>query len=404
MDQERRLSTFEKIVDSENLFYAFRKARKGKGRTGPVSRFDFHCDTFLWELQKELAEKTYLPGKYVSFRIRYPKPRLITAAPFRDRVVHHALCAVIAPLFESRFLPCSFANRPGFGTHRAFRSARRSCREYTYVLKCDVKRFFPSIDHEILKRMVSDVVGDEDTLGLIDTLIDAESGCESYDNQTGSMPLFDSLRRRGIPIGNLTSQFFANIYLNGLDHFVVEALECAPYIRYVDDFLLFGASKQALGRFREAIREYLRSIRLVLHEKKQEIFPVRNGVDFLGYRITPRGVRVRTSNVRTFQKRTKARIAHYRQGKLPLEKISEGVRSWIAHARHADSYRLREVILNRIVVEGGGPLSDGPWRGVEQYQREQLPVRVSQQQQSEQPQQQHRVPRGAPLQALVPGS
>lgn len=130
-----------------------RKARKGKGRTGPVSRFDFHCDTFLWELQKKLAEKTYLPGKYVSFRILYPKPRLITAAPFRDRVVHHALCAVIAPLFESRFLPCSFANRPGFGTHRAFRAARRSCREYAYVLKCDVKRFFPSIDHEILKRL-----------------------------------------------------------------------------------------------------------------------------------------------------------------------------------------------------------------------------------------------------------
>jgi hypothetical protein len=165
---------------------------------------------------------------------------------------------VIVPIFEASFLPCSFANRKGYGTHRAFRLAKACCRRFRYVLKCDVKRYFPSIDREILKEKVRGPITDPDTLWLIETIIDGESGCESFYNGTGDMPLFDSVRKRGIPIGNLTSQVFANVYLDSLDHFVCEGLGCREYLRYVDDFVLC----------RDEIAAHLRGIRLVLHEKK----------------------------------------------------------------------------------------------------------------------------------------
>jgi retron-type reverse transcriptase len=132
MAEEPGMTCFEKIASSENLFDAFLKARKGKGRSAAVSSFDFNFDKLLWEIQEELSRKTYRPGAYASFRIRHPKPRLITAAPFRDRVVHHALCNVIVPLFEQRFLPCSHANRRGFGTHRAFRVVKSFFRQYRF--------------------------------------------------------------------------------------------------------------------------------------------------------------------------------------------------------------------------------------------------------------------------------
>jgi retron-type reverse transcriptase len=236
------------------------------------------------------------------------------------------------------------------GTHKAFRAAKRCCARFPYVLKCDVKRYFPSIDHEILKSMIREAVDDAETLWLIDAIIDAESGCESYDPGVGEMPLFDSVRRRGIPIRNLTSQFFANVYLDPLDHFVVETLGCAAYLRYVDDFVLFHDDKRVLAGWREEIRQFLRGLRLALHPRKQEVFPVKNGLDFLGYRITPRGVRVRKSNVRAFQRRMKARVARYRGGSIPAESIAMSVRSWIAHVSHADSWRLRTAVLDKIVL------------------------------------------------------
>ncbi len=173
------------------------------------------------------------------------------------------------PLFEEHFLPCSFANRKGYGTHKAFYLARRYYRKYAYILKCDIKRYFPSIDHEILKQKIREVIHDEDTLRLIDSIIDSESGCESYYNGAGDLPLFDCYRKRGIPIGNLTSQYFSNIYLNSLDHFVFNTLGYKAYIRYVDDFVLFKDNKQELKIFKEKIKKYLYDLRLVLKCSRQ---------------------------------------------------------------------------------------------------------------------------------------
>jgi RNA-directed DNA polymerase len=183
------------------------------------------------------------------------------------------------------------------------------------------------------------------------------------------VPLFDSVRPRGIPIGNLTSQFFANVYLDPMDHFIVQTLGCAPYVRYVDDFVLFGNDNKTLAAWRQEIRDFLVELRLALHENKQEIFPTRNGLDFLGYRITPRGTRVRKSNVRAFQGRMREQVERYRKGQLPAESVSACVRSWIAHTRHADSWRLRSVVLERIALKiGDGPDPDAARGGVEQHQ------------------------------------
>ncbi len=177
-----------------------------------------------------------------------PKPRKISAAPYRDRVVHHALCNVIVPIFERTFIADSYANRLGFGTHRALKRFTQFARSSRYILQCDIRKYFPSIDHEILKRLLRRKIKCADTLWLIDTIIDNSNEQEPViEYFPGDGLLTPIERRRGLPIGNLTSQFFANIYLNGLDHFVKEQLRASKYLRYVDDFALFADDRNFLS-------------------------------------------------------------------------------------------------------------------------------------------------------------
>jgi retron-type reverse transcriptase len=261
------------ITAYENLWAAAKKAQKGKRFRDNVLAFNYNLEKELLLLQNELKFQTYSPGAYKTFHVREPKPRLISAAPYRDRVVHHALCNIIIPIFERTFIADSYANRVGFGNHRALKRFTQHLRSSQYVLQCDICKYFPSIDHGILKDIIRRKIRCPETLWLIDTLIDwsnEQETCIEY--FPGDNLLTPLSRRRGLPIGNLTSQFFANIYLNGLDHFVNEKLKIGKYLRYVDDFALFSDNHSMLTEARLAIEDYLATLRLKIHPVKSQLF------------------------------------------------------------------------------------------------------------------------------------
>ena len=219
---------------------AAQRAARGKRRKSGVAAFLARLENEVLRLERELLAGSWRPGRYVEIAVRDPKPRTVSAAPFRDRVVHHALCAAIDPVFERGFVFDSYANRRGKGTHRAVARYERFMSRFAAVLRCDIYRYFPAIDHAVLKTDVRRRIGCERTLELIDAIIDGSNPQEPVHRYYPGDDLFTPFeRRRGLPIGNLTGQLFANVYLDGLDHFVKEVIRSPGYLRYVDDFALF---------------------------------------------------------------------------------------------------------------------------------------------------------------------
>lgn len=342
------------VADFGNIIRAARQAQRGKRSRENVLAFNYNLENELIQLQTELKTKTYRPGPYHTFQIVEPKKRMISAAPYRDRVVHHALCNVIAPIFERTMIADSYANRTGFGTHRALRRFTGFLRSSRYILQCDIRKYFPSIDHEILKQLIRRKVKCPDTLWLVDTIIDASNEQEPVFDYFPGDGLFTPFeRRRGLPIGNLTSQFFANVYLNGLDHFVKEQLKAGKYVRYVDDFALFGDDPQFLADARAAIESRLAGLRLTIHPVKSQLFKTQRGASFLGFRVLPDRVRVRTENLRRARRRLRRMQAAYRAGAVTLEQVTQSLRSWVAHLEHGDTWRLRERVFGSLVFARG---------------------------------------------------
>jgi retron-type reverse transcriptase len=334
------------VIDFDNLCLAARQAQRGKRFRDNVLEFNYRLESNLLELQQELISQTYQPGEYNTFQIVEPKRRMISAAPYHDRVVHHALCNVIAPIFEATFTSDSYANRKGYGTHRALRKFTHYARTHRYVLQCDVRKYFPSIDHQILKATLRRKIKCPHTLWLIDTIIDASNEQEEVNHFFEGDDLFTpSERRRGLPIGNLTSQFFANVYLNEFDHFVREVLGARWYLRYVDDFAIFDDDLEFLRAARPLIEERLANVRLKIHPVKSQLFETRQGASFLGFRVLPDRIRVKAENLRRARRRMRRYQAEYRRGDLRLEKLTECVRSWIAHLEHGDTWALRERVF-----------------------------------------------------------
>jgi RNA-directed DNA polymerase len=268
---KRHDDLFGRIANFAALRAAARKAVCSKRKKPGASAFFAHLERELLRLERELRNGTYRPGRYVEIKVRDPKERIVSAAPFRDRVVHHALCAVIGPLFERGFISNTFANRVGKGTHRAIDTYEGYRDRSVQVLRCDLLRYFPSIDHAILKAEFRRRIACAGTLALMDTIVDGSNPQEPVTLHFPGDDLFEPhRRRRGLPIGNLTSQFFANLYLDGFDHFVTEVLR-APYVRYVDDFALFHDDAAALAQWRARIERYLEGRRLRLHPRKTAI-------------------------------------------------------------------------------------------------------------------------------------
>jgi len=336
------------LVSWPNLCTALHLAARGKRSRPDVARFLLEWEIELIRLQRELRDGDYSPGGYRTFLVREPKPRRISAAPFRDRVVHHALTQVLEPIFEKRFVSQSFACRRGFGTHKALEAAARACRVAPYVLQCDIRKYFPSIDHEILKSQLARAVKCAPTLRLAGLIIDGSNPQEPIDAYFPGDDLFTPAeRRRGIPLGNQTSQFFANVYLNDLDRFVLREIRPRAYCRYVDDFLLFHEDRPFLEEARGRIESRLTDLRLQLHAGKSRIYRTADGIAFLGWRVFPDRRRLVRSNVVRFRRRLRALQREYAQGAIEWPDVVVRLQAWNAHAAHGNTWALREQIFSR---------------------------------------------------------
>ena len=352
---------YDHVCSWDNLYLAWRKAARGKRGREPAAGFEYRLEDNLLRLQHELRSKTYRPGAYYSFYIHDPKRRLISAAPFRDRVVHHALCNVIEPLFERRFIADSYANRVGKGTHRALDRCQQFARRYRYVLQCDVRQFFPSIDHAILTEILGRVIGDPGAMWLVERILESGVGVLSEEYEMAWFPgddLFAASRCRGLPIGNLTSQFWANCFLDPFDHFVKRELRCCKqrggYLRYVDDFLLFADDKPTLWAWRAAVLARLARLRLTIHERQAHPRPVAEGIPFLGFVVFPAERRLKRRKGVAYGRRLKRLLATHAAGEIPLEQVDASVQGWVNHVRYGDTWGLRQAVLTdrRITAPG----------------------------------------------------
>ena len=342
-------NVFETICSFENLYVAYQKARRGKRYRDYAVHFERRLEENLLELKQELLTDTYHPGAYRAFYIREPKKRLISAAPFRDRVVQHAVIDVIEPLMDPILIEDTYACRKSKGTHAALDRCQYYLQRFDWVLKCDIMKYFPSIDHELLSKILGENIRDMRTLNLLNLILGTGNAQEPV---LAWFPRDDLLtpaeRRHGIPIGNLTSQFFANFYLDGLDRFVKQELRCRGYVRYMDDFILFGSTKQQLFQWRDQIRIFLSGIRLRLHNRKQEIFPTKNGVSFLGFHLFAWHRRLSQTNIAYFKARTKTQMLMVHNGLMNFVTFRQSLVSWIGHASHGNTWNLRKVLFREI--------------------------------------------------------
>ena len=343
----RSRDLFDRIASFEALHAAaLRAARAKRGKPG-VAAFLANLEREVLRLERELKSGSYRPGRYTKIEIFDPKHRIVSAAPFRDRVVHHAFCGVCEPIFERGFIHDSYANRVGKGTHRAVARYEKFRNRFRYVLRCDIFRYFHTIDHEILKRDLRRRLACERTLDLADRIIDGSNPQEPvYQLFPGDDLLSPLERRRGLPIGNLTSQFFSNLYLDCMDHFAKEVLRAKGYLRYVDDFVLFHNDREQLEGWQRRLARFLEGRRLRLHPRKTMIAATSEPAKFLGFVLLPGGRRrLPDDNVRRFRNRLRGLRDRWRHGTVAEDEVRRRVQSWIAHAEHADTWRLRQTIF-----------------------------------------------------------
>jgi retron-type reverse transcriptase len=332
--------SFESLYTMENLYHAWYKVSRGKSSKSSILDFYRGLDDNLAVIAEELRKGTYKPGPYNLFTIKDPKERVISASHVRDRVVQHALMNLYDPIFDRHLIFDTYACRLGKGTQkaalRAFHFAQRyrsPAQSFGCFLKMDVRKYFDSLDHGVLKVLLSRLIRDPQVLTLLYTIID------SYKTQTG----------RGIPIGNLTSQYFANFYLSGFDHYLKEQCRVKGYIRYMDDMLIFSDSKTELKTLYALSVSYIAE-RLHLRLKPPALGSVTSGAPFLGFLIKPTGLYLQ----RKSKNRYKARIAaieHKRKtGLLSSLEAGRRIESVTAHLLLARSRDFRNTILSGRVL------------------------------------------------------
>lgn len=334
---------FVSFANFQALRQAARRAALGKRRKPGAAAFLARLEPELLAMEQALQTGTWRPGGYTSFLVHDPKPRTVSAAPFRDRVVHHALCHVIQPLFERRFIHDSYANRLGKGTHAAVARYETFRDRYRFVLRCDIYRYFPAVDHAVLKQDIARVVRCSQTLRVIGHIIDGSNPQEPVLIHYPGDDLFTPHeRRRGLPIGNLTSQLFANVYLDPIDHLVKDRLRAPGYVRYVDDLAIFHNDPHALRDIRDALHDALAARRLSLHPRKTWLAPTSDPSRFLGFELHSDGRRrLPADNVARFRNRLRGLRDRWWAGTVTEAEIRQRVGAWVAHASHAHTRRLR---------------------------------------------------------------
>ncbi len=387
---------FESVASFENLHVAYRRARRGKRSSADVARFELDAESRLLGIRRDLLAGGYRFGEYREFQVYEPKQRLVSAAPFRDRVVHHAIVSVLEPIYEPRFVHDTYACRRDRGTHRAILRCQEFARSHPLVLKADILKFYPSVDHQVLLAILARRIRDPRLLALIASLLHTWTSGPEYHRDFAGDDLFAVLRPRGIPIGNLTSQFFANVYLAELDAFVKRGLRVKAYVRYMDDVLLFGDDRHQLRAWKRDIGRAIEPLRLTLHPVKCHVHHTAAGVPFLGFRALPGRRLLLRKGVQRFIRRTRRQYAEVQQGERTPAALGRSIQAWVAHASFAESGRLRRAIWPRLFQRGRWGRVDSVVPGVSgrfvEQRCEQPPLRRAQQQQPEQSQQQHRVP------------
>lgn len=338
---------FERIASFQALCAAAKRAAKAKRRKPGVAAFLANLEGNVLRLERELKNGTWRPGSYTVIEVRDPKPRRVSAAPFRDRVVHHALCAVIEPVLSKGFIHDSYANRIGKGTHGAVARYEKYRDRYAWCLRCDIYRYFPAMDHAILKGDFRRRIHCARTLALMDAIIDGSNPQEPVHLYYPGDNLFAAFeRRRGLPIGNLTSQLFGNLYLDRLDHYVKEVLRVPGYVRYVDDFALFADDPRVLEGWRRELERFLAGRRLSLHPRKTRLLHREEPTEFLGFVLFAGGWRrLPDENVRRFRNRLRGMRDRYRAGTIAPDEVVARVNGWVGHALHADTWHLRHNIF-----------------------------------------------------------
>lgn len=343
---------FDKICSCENLLLAFYKARKNKSKKSYVIEFARNLEENLLKLHGELVNGTYHPLPLKTFILRDPKTRRISVSDFRDRIVHHAICNILEPILEKYFIYDSYANRKGKGTLAAvnrfdvfkrkvsengliIKGKKDSNQVRGFVFKADIRHYFEEVDHDKLIEVIAKRISDQESLDLIKKII-----C-NYDAKN---------KGKGVPLGNLTSQFFANVYLNELDQYVKHTFRAKYYIRYVDDFVILHQSKQQLQEWKEQIANFLKSkLFLELHPHKSKIVPLGQGVDLLGFRCFYHFRLPRKGNIEKMKKKLACFRKLKESGELNRIEVIECFKGWNAYAMHANSFKLRRKMAKEIL-------------------------------------------------------
>jgi len=327
---------YVEITSIGNLFQAWVEFRKGKRKRADVQIFERNLEDNLFELHRQLKNKTYKHGNYQSFFVHDPKQRHIHKADVIDRVVHHLLYQYLYELFDTSFIFDTYSCRLEKGTHKAVKRlekfTRIASKNYTkpcWALKLDIKKFFASVNHRFLIGLLRKKVKDVDILWLLDQVINSFN--------SGSQATFNA--NKGIPLGNLTSQVFANIYMNELDKFIKYKLRVKYYLRYADDFLILSSSENDLNYFIKPIDDFLKlNLQLELHPKKLIFRKLNWGVDFLGYITLP--------HYRLPRTKTRTRIFRKLKEKFNSVNFDQSLQSYLGYLSHANSFQLSRVLMN----------------------------------------------------------
>jgi retron-type reverse transcriptase len=333
-----KIKSFAEITSLENLFLAWKEFRADKKSKVDVQEFELNLEDNLFQLFHDLGNGAYYHSHYTSFFVRDPKLRHIHKASVRDRVLHHALTRALEPIFEKTFIFDSYSSRKNKGTLRAVKRFKnfawklsKNNTKTVWILKCDIRKYFASIKHARLLILIGKKIKEEKLLSLIREII------FSYQNKFG----------RGIPLGNLTSQLFSNIYLNELDQFIKRELGIKYYIRYTDDFVIVDRDQAKLKTILKKIDDFLKEkLELEVHPVKTFFRKWHQGLDFLGYIIFPCCLVLRTKTKRRMLRKIREKRMEYLTGKISMEKLNQTLQSYLGLLSHANGYKI-ELRLNK---------------------------------------------------------
>jgi len=359
---------FEKIYSFENLLRSYYLARRGNRCKEAAVKFNFYLESNLFKIRQELLDESFITSPYKHFLVTEPKLRQVSAPDFRDRVVQHALVSVIEPIFEATFISDDYACRVNKGTHYALNRVKKflqASHSYygkdkdIYILKCDIKKFFPSISWDVLLNIVKRKITCPKTFDLIKKIITThrvygQLGIQPKNTQLDFLkevvkeePV-SVVNRRGLPIGNLTSQLFANVYLNELDQFVKHQLKEKWYGRYMDDFFIISADKEHLKTVKEQINQFVvEALKMTLHPKKSCIQKSNNGMCFVGYRIFWDHILIRGNTLLRMRKKYRKRVINFKKGKISLKELINTENSIRGHLKHANAYGLAKKMFGK---------------------------------------------------------